>query len=358
GRKFDCDRSDVLFETMQLGCAGDWNNPWLLGEQPGERYLRGGRLLPLSDLAEQIHEGLIRLEGLWGKTRQRAPEVRFVELGVFVHLPGQETLAERAIGNKADSEFLQGRQHFRFRTSRPQRVFALDCSDGLDGVSATNGFCSRFRKAEVLHLTFMNQVLHGSGYVFDGHVRVDTVLIEQIDGIDLEALNRGFSDLLNALGAAIRTNETGTSVRLEFEAELGGDHHFPTERRKSFAHEFFVGERTIDFSRIEECYAAFHGGAENRDHLLLVSSRTVRKAHSHAAQAKGRNVQVIISKFALLHFFSSPNAAKFLLPQGQRTPKHSFLNLGALAYFDEVLARFSEDHHVNHPVLDAERPER
>src|SRR5271169_963566 len=299
---------------MQLGCAWDWNNPGLLGEQPCERYLRRGRLLPLCDLAEQIHQGLIRFEGLRCKTRQRAAEVGFVELGVFVHLPRQETLAERAIGNKTDSEFLEGRQYFRFGASRPQRVFALDCSDGLDSMSAPNGFCSRFRKSEVFDLTFLNQVLYGSGHVFDGHVRVDSVLIEQVDGIDLEALNRGFGDLLNALWAAIRTNEAGTSVRLEFEPELGGDHHFSAERRKSFAHEFLVCEWTIDFSRIEECYAAFHGGAENRDHLLLVSSRTVRKAHSHAAQAEGRNFQFIISKFALLHCFSSPNAAKFRLP--------------------------------------------
>ncbi len=40
---------------------------------------------------------------------------------------------------------------------------------------------------------------------------------------------------------------------------------------------------TLEELGIEECYAAFHGCAEKRDHLLLVSSRTVRKAHSHAA---------------------------------------------------------------------------
>src|SRR5208282_4529527 len=250
---------------MQFGRARDWNDPWLLGEQPCERDLRRGRLLPLCDLAEQVHQRLVRLEGLRRKARQGAAEVRFVKRGVFVHLPRQETLAERAIGNEPDSEFLEGRQYFLFRTSRPQRVFALDCGDGLDGVSATNRLGSRFRKAEVLHLAFPNQLLYGSGHVFDGHFRVDTMLVEQIDGIDLEPLKRSLSDLFNTLRAAIRTNEAGTSVRLEFESELGGDHHFPVERRKSFAHEFFVREWTIDLSRIEECYAAFHGATENGD---------------------------------------------------------------------------------------------
>jgi len=37
-----------------------------------------------------------------------------------------------------------------------------------------------------------------------------------------------------------------------FEPELGGDYHLSAERGKRFTKEFFVGEWTIDFSRIEE----------------------------------------------------------------------------------------------------------
>ena len=51
---------------------------------------------------------------------------------------------------------------------------------------------SRFGKAEVLDLAFLNQVLHRSRHVFDRHVRVNAVLIEQVDGIDPEPLERAF----------------------------------------------------------------------------------------------------------------------------------------------------------------------
>jgi hypothetical protein len=37
GRKFDGSCSDIFFEARQLGCAGDWNDPRLLGKQLGER---------------------------------------------------------------------------------------------------------------------------------------------------------------------------------------------------------------------------------------------------------------------------------------------------------------------------------
>src|ERR1035441_7120732 len=47
-----------------------------------------------------------------------------------------------------------------------------------------------------------------------------------------------------------------------------------------------------------------NGSPEKRGHLLLVFGRTVRKAHSHAAEPESRNFQAALSKFALLHCFS------------------------------------------------------
>src|SRR5881628_2472096 len=60
GREFDRSRSDVLVQALKLPGARDWNNPRLLGEQPGKRDLSRCRLLPLPDPAEQINQDLIR----------------------------------------------------------------------------------------------------------------------------------------------------------------------------------------------------------------------------------------------------------------------------------------------------------
>src|SRR5438093_1451513 len=54
GRKFDCDRSDVLLQALQLRGAWDWNDPRFLSKQPGQRDLSRCRLLPLGDRAKQI----------------------------------------------------------------------------------------------------------------------------------------------------------------------------------------------------------------------------------------------------------------------------------------------------------------
>jgi hypothetical protein len=48
-------------------------------------------------------------------------------------------------------------------------------------------------------------------------------------------------------------------ARFEFEPELRRDHHLIAERCKSFAGEFFVGERAVGFGGVEECNTAFDG---------------------------------------------------------------------------------------------------
>jgi hypothetical protein len=146
-------------------------------------------------LAEQIDQGLIRLESLRREARQGAAEVGAVELRVFVDLAREEALAQRAVGDKADSEFLQRRDHFLLRSPPPQRVFALQSRDRLHRVRAADRLHARFGKAEVLDLAFLNQILHRARHVFDRHVRVNPMLIEQVDDIHLEPLERALDGL-------------------------------------------------------------------------------------------------------------------------------------------------------------------
>ena len=131
---------------VQLRGARDRNDPRLLGKQPGERDLSRCRLLPFCDLAKQINQGLIRFPSLRRKARDDVAEVGTVERRVFVDLSREEAFAQRTEWNEADPEFLERRQQFLFRSSPPQRVFALDCRDRLDGVCAADRFHSWLQK--------------------------------------------------------------------------------------------------------------------------------------------------------------------------------------------------------------------
>src|SRR5437879_7096128 len=188
---------------MRRRCTVDRNDPILVLKQPSERYLSRIRLLPFCYFAKQINQRLIRFASLWGKARDDVAEIGAIELRIFGDLASEEALTKRAKGNESDPEFFEGWQHLLFRASPPQRVFALNCGDRLDSVCATDCLHSWIRKAEVLHLTFLNQVLHGARYVFDRHGGVNTVLVEQIDDIGLESLEGGLGDFLDVLWPTI-----------------------------------------------------------------------------------------------------------------------------------------------------------
>ena len=229
---------------MQLGGAGNRHNPRLLRQQPCQRDLGRCRLLPLWRCAEQIDQGLVRLERLRRETGERAAEVGAVERRILVHLTREKPFAQGAVGNEPDPEFLEGRYHFLLGRSRPQRIFALESRERLDGVCAADGFYSCFGKAEVLHLALLNQLLYRARHVFNRHVRIDPVLIEQVDDIDLEPLERAFDGLFDMLRPAVQAGAPfmprGSKLRIEVEPEFGGDHHLSAERSEGFAHEFFV----------------------------------------------------------------------------------------------------------------------
>jgi hypothetical protein len=92
------------------------------------------------------------------------------------------------------------------------------------------------------------------------------------------------------------------SIRANLEAELRGDFHPRAKRSQRFTHQLFVRERTVHFRRIKKGDAAFDGGPDHRDHVLLFSRWTEAMAHAHAAEPKGRDFKVGFSKFSRLHF--------------------------------------------------------
>ena len=130
---------------MQLRSAGDRNDPGFLCEQPRERDLRGRRMHPGCDSAEQINENLIGLASLRLEARNGVAEVAAVKRGVLADRAGQKALAQRTEGHEADPELIEGRKDFVFGLPPPQGVFALQRRDSLDRVGAANRLRACFR---------------------------------------------------------------------------------------------------------------------------------------------------------------------------------------------------------------------
>ena len=156
----------------------------------------------------------------------------------------------------------------------------------------------------MLDLPFLDKVLNRAGDILDRHVRVDPVLVEKVEGVDVEPLEGRFGDLLDAPRPAIQA-ATLLAVGVDLEPELGGNHHLVADRRECLAHQPLVRKRAVDLGGVEECHAEVDGRPDHGHHLLLVLGRSVAEAHSHAAQPDGRDFQIAVSKFALLHCLNS-----------------------------------------------------
>src|SRR5256885_2030240 len=234
---------------MKLGGAGNRNDPGLLREQPCKRNLRRRYFLFLRKITNQVNYSLVRLAVFRREARNDVAKVVLVELSVVVDLAGEEAFPQWTEWNESDAKFLQRRDDFRFRLPEPQRIFALQRGDGLNGVRAADGFCARFRESEMFYLALLDEILHRASDVFDGHVRIDAVLIKQVNDAGLQAFERCFSDFLDVRSPTVQPG-LFAGVRINFEAELRGDGHLFTEGSERFADEVFVSERAVDFGGI------------------------------------------------------------------------------------------------------------
>ena len=133
---------------------------------------------------------------------------------------------------------------------------------------------------------FLDQILDRAGHILDRHVRIDTVLVEEVKAVGLETLEGRLRDALDTLGAAVEANGP-----VDSKTELAGNLHLVTDGRKRLADQLFAGVGAVDFGGIEECDAALVCRAQHRDTLLDVCRRTVVGADAHGTGADFRDLK-------------------------------------------------------------------
>src|SRR5436189_1088218 len=208
---------DVLVETMALCRAGDRHDPWLLRQQPGQRELRRCGALPRRERLQPLHEGQIGLAVLFSEARDRFAKIVRLERCLVVDRAGQKTFPKWTERYEPDAEFLERRENLAFGLTPPQGVLALQCRNRLNSVGAADRRGSCLRQAEVLDFALRNEVLDGTSDVFDRHVRVNAMLIEEVDSIGPQPSQRRVSDRTDVRRTAVETRHLAV---LDVEPEL------------------------------------------------------------------------------------------------------------------------------------------
>ena len=102
------------------------------------------------------------------------------------------------------------------------------------------------------NLALSDQLFDRARNVLDRDVRVDAMLVQQIDTVGAEALERAFDDCLDVLGAAVQT----ASASLDVEAKLRRDPDIVANWRQRFTDKLLAGVGPVHFGGIEEGHAS------------------------------------------------------------------------------------------------------
>lgn len=145
----------------------------------------------------------------------------------------------------------------------------------------------------MFYLAFSDQVFDCARDLFDGHRRIDTVLVEQIDTVGAQALQRGVSHCADMLWSTVEASPSGAGNQVDVETEFGGDHHLVADWLQGLAEQLFIAERSVGLGGVEQVHATFVGGADQFDHVLLVGGRAVDLSHVHAAKTECGHFQAI-----------------------------------------------------------------
>ena len=124
-----------------------------------------------------------------GEKRDSMPRMSPSAKRVFASIaPVRKPHAERAPRHEADAQLLAERDHLVFRPAPQHRIFVLNGGDGQSGMRPAQRLQAHFGQAPMQDLALRHQVLDRAGDVLDRDLRVDAVLVEQVDAVGAQAL--------------------------------------------------------------------------------------------------------------------------------------------------------------------------
>ena len=132
-------------------------------------------------------------------------------------------------------------------------------------MGAADGGGGGFGEAEMLHLAGGDEGFDGAGDVFDGDLGIDAVLVEEVDAVGAEAGQHGVGDADDVVGAAVEAGGAGAGLRIDVEAEFGGDDDVVADGGEGGADEVFVGPGAVGFGGVEEGDAEVVRAADDAD---------------------------------------------------------------------------------------------
>lgn len=190
------------------------------------------------------------------------------------------------------------------------RVAVLDSSNRVDRIGVAQILFVCLRDAPGTDLAFLHEIGHGGSDRLRLDLGIDAVLAAEIDMVGLKAPDASLSRLPDGRRRRIHYRRAVGSMP---DAELRGDDHAVTDRRKRCSHDILVvGLRAIGtqpdiaLGRIEERIAHLIGFAHDTLSLGIRHQVSACVRESHAVHAQRRYLDATLSQYPPLHLCALP----------------------------------------------------
>src|SRR5687768_14092526 len=119
-------------------------------------------------------------------------------------------------------------------------------------MSTAQRFQPHLGQSPMQNLTFPHQVTDRTSDIFNRHIWIDAVLVEEIDSISVETCEHSLDSLLDMIGTAIESPNHLPCLKIDVPAKLGCDHNLVAEGFNGFAEQTFHLKRTISLSCVKK----------------------------------------------------------------------------------------------------------
>src|SRR5258706_946780 len=296
-RELDFERVEVLVDALLALGAGDRNDLPALREQPGEHELRRRAFFLRGELLEALDDLHVRVEVLGLEARVLQAAIAFGQVRLALHRAGEHATPERRVSDERDAELAAAGERFLAVLPVEQRILVLHRRDRMHLVRAADRFGPRLRQAELAHFALLEQALHRAHRVLDRRIRVDTVLVVEVDDVDAQALQARLASLHHVIGLAVHALLALGVLGL---AELGADDHALAAALERFAEQRLVVAPAVHVGGVEEVDALVERVVDDADRFLVVGV-AVDARHRHQAQADRRYLEGALAQRSHFH---------------------------------------------------------
>jgi alcohol dehydrogenase class IV len=134
----------------------------------------------------------------------------------------------------------------------------------------------------VANLARVDEGLHRTPRLFDGHGPINSVLIVEVDDVNAETAKRLLTGAHHVLGLAVDPLERAVLSALV--AKLRGQYDLAATVPDGAPHEHLIRERPVHVGGVEEVDTTVDRLVDRRDRLCVVAN-PVELAHAHATEA-------------------------------------------------------------------------